>query len=306
MCLASTPPADAVETDPTPGTSGYQPWPAAPPGHDKQAAEQRNFDTYYSNPTYIASDPPAEQRNDDIDDYLVDIDDDIDDITGRADHADEGPAAEDLINLSHQLSFVIDASGQDIAPIPAGQIQNLRAADQWLQSIGLTSAGLKDPDPATQEAMHALQAAIPRGLENSYYLVYLNQGYSPEQAQTLAKQRTTNTLDSRKTRLLFNAVQVATLRIWYYYGTKFVSAAGESVSTRNNFARVTEHARQQMAIPNAGKMTARTVRNAIRGQGGYAAGRTDVNGFTYPDPGSMPIRNQCPIDYTCPPLADPT
>jgi hypothetical protein len=302
--LSGTTPSSAVGSDPAPGTSEYQPWPAAALSGDQQAAEQQNFNTYYSNPIYAATDPATHQRNADVDQYFIDIFGDLTNINRDLDAAARSPYASDISNLGRQMTYLLHASGPNIDPLPATDIQELDEANRWLQSMDLTVGGIANPDPATAAAVRELtDRIIPNYLEDHYYAIYVSQGYRPAQARDLAKQDFL--MVDHSTRILFHAAQVAQLRNWYYNGVEYLDDSGSEQSTRLNFNRVAEHAAQTLETRTGSSIVATTIKAAVEGIGAYAPGRIDANGFPFPDPKTTPIANQCPTGYTCPPLADP-
>jgi hypothetical protein len=305
VSLASTAPAYGVVTEPTPGTSGYQPWPTARPGGDQQATEQQNFNTYYSNPVYTATDPSSDQRDADAEDYLLGVFGDLEKISPELWTAARSPYAADLINVGRQLPYVLRAAGPNITPIAATDTQNLDLANRWLQSMDLTSEGLANPDPATRQAIRELEdTVVPNYLETHCYNTYLAQGYSPTVAAVRAKRSAAGILAAQKSNLSFNAAQGAQLRDWYYNGIDYISNR-KKLNTLRNFQRVAEYATQRFPDRTNNPVVAKTVRRAVDAIGAYAPGKVDKGGTPYPDPRDAPIPNQCPTNYVCPPLADP-
>jgi hypothetical protein len=303
--LTTASPAGAVVSDPAPSTSGYQPWPVAKPGGDQEAVEQQNFDTYYSDPIYTATDPSADQRNTDVDDYFLYIFGDLQNIAPELSAAARAPYAADLINLADQMPFVLQASGPNITPVPAVEAQALSQANRWLQSIDLTPAGIANPDPATQQAIRQLEdTVIPTCLENLYYQRYLERGYSAADSAAAAKQRYKDVTVGRQWSGVLTAAQVAQLRDWYYNGVAF-ERAGQQVNTLRDFTHLADYARQHLEGPTTKKLSRSTIQRAVGGVGAYAAGKIDKAGDPYPTTTTTPIPNQCPADYVCPPLADP-
>jgi hypothetical protein len=309
ITLVNTSSADAAVTEPTPGTSGYQPWPTARPGGDQQATEQQNFNTYYSTPMYNATDPSADQRNADGEAYLVEIYGDLkEDIHPGLRAAALSPWASDVANLGRQLPFLLHASGPKINPLSVADSRNLNDANQWMQSMDLTPDGIANPDPATQQAERQLEdRAIPHFLYERYYERYRAQRYSESDAARFAKVHVAGMLAARKSQALFTSAQVTQLSHWYYDGVEFIDSTQKLVSTWRNFKRVSEYAREhlQMEVGVSSRLAPTTVQRAVEGIGAYAPGKIDKNGVAFPDPRATPIANQCPTGYTCPPLADP-
>jgi hypothetical protein len=239
--------------DPTPGGSSTQ----------ASAVELADLMQYYDVNT-------GWDRNDDVAEFAMDIDDDLTAGIGSAEDLDDVDI-DDLIHVADLIPLVVEVRATEIEPLPELLASDVDLILADVAALPNSAQELRANGARTVAAEQNIQQVAPELYLEEQQLSAEAAGQTPAQASTSA--RTALQGYAKKWPALTSA-QVEELRDYYY------NIGGETADAARSIRGTVAYYNRKHPEP-AMQVRRETVRSAVRGLGAYARGKRDRNGVLF-------------------------